>query len=93
MSNSLQPLAHQAPLSSHYLPEFEQTLGVGDGYGGLACCSPWGHKDLDTTEQLNWTEEERTKGYEKIFDEIIVENFSNVENEIVNQVQYVQRVP
>ena len=34
--------------------EFEQTLGVGDGQGGLACCSPWGHKALDTTEQLNW---------------------------------------
>ena len=24
--------------------------------GGLACCSPWGHKELDTTERLNWTE-------------------------------------
>ena len=33
--------------------EFEQALGVGDGQGGLACCSPWGHKELDTTEQLN----------------------------------------
>ena len=33
--------------------EFEQTLGVGDGQGGLACCSPWGHKELDMTEQLN----------------------------------------
>ena len=31
-------------------------LGVGEGQGSLACCSPWGHKDLDTTEQLNWTE-------------------------------------
>ena len=30
--------------------EFEQALGVGDGQGGLACCSPWGHKELDTTE-------------------------------------------
>ena len=30
--------------------------GVGDGQGGLACCSPWGCKELDTTEQLNWTE-------------------------------------
>ena len=38
-------------------------------------------------------EEEKKKGYEKIFEKIIVENFSNVENEIVNQVQYVQRVP
>ena len=37
-------------LSGH---EFEQTLGVGDGHGGLVCCSPWGHKELDTTEQLN----------------------------------------
>ena len=36
--------------------EFEQTLGVGDGQGGLACCSPWGHKESDMTEGLNWTE-------------------------------------
>ena len=34
--------------------EFEQALGVGDGQGGLACCCPWGRKELDTTEQLNW---------------------------------------
>ena len=33
--------------------EFEQVLGFGDGQGGLACFSPWGHKELDTTEQLN----------------------------------------
>ena len=33
--------------------EFEQALGVGDGQGSLACCSPWGHKESDTTEQLN----------------------------------------
>ena len=32
----------------------EQALGVGDGQGGdLGCCSPWGRKDLDMTEQLN----------------------------------------
>ena len=36
--------------------EFEWTLGVGDGQGGLACCNSWGHKELDTTEQLNWME-------------------------------------
>ena len=30
-------------------------LGVGDGQGGLACCNPWGHKESDTTERLNWT--------------------------------------
>ena len=29
---------------------FEQTLGVGDGQGGLVCCSPWGHKESDMTE-------------------------------------------
>ena len=33
--------------------EFEQSLGVGDGQGRLACCSPWGHKESDTTESLN----------------------------------------
>ena len=36
--------------------EFEWTLGVGDGQGGLACCDSWGRKDSDMTEQLNWTE-------------------------------------
>ena len=34
--------------------EFEQAPVVGDGQGGLACCSPWGLKELDMTEQLNW---------------------------------------
>ena len=33
---------------------FMQAPGVGDGQGSLGCCSPWGHKELDTTEQLNW---------------------------------------
>ena len=36
--------------------EFEWTPGVGDGQGGLARCSPWGRKDSDTTERLNWVE-------------------------------------
>ena len=36
--------------------EFVQALGVDDGQGGLACCDSWGHKELDTTEQLNRTE-------------------------------------
>ena len=35
--------------------EFGWTPGVGDGQGGLACCSPWSHKELDTNERLNWT--------------------------------------
>ena len=33
--------------------EFEQAPGDGDGQGNLACCSPWGHKESDMTEQLN----------------------------------------
>ena len=33
--------------------EYEQALGVGDGQGSLACCSPGGHKESDTSEQLN----------------------------------------
>ena len=36
--------------------EFEQAPGVCDGQGSLACCNPWGHKQSDMTEQLNWTE-------------------------------------
>ena len=34
--------------------EFEQALGVGDGQGSLACSSPGGCKELDTTERLNY---------------------------------------
>ena len=33
--------------------EFGWTPGVGDGQGVLACCSSWGHKESDMTEQLN----------------------------------------
>ena len=36
--------------------EFEQALGVSDGQGSLACCSPWGCKESDLTERLNWTD-------------------------------------
>ena len=36
--------------------ESEQALGAGDGQGSLACCSPRGRKESDTTERLNWTE-------------------------------------
>ena len=36
-----------------YGHKFEQTPGVGDGQGSLACCSSWGCKELDMTEQLN----------------------------------------
>ena len=33
--------------------EFEQALGGGDGQRSLECCSPWSHKEVDTTERLN----------------------------------------
>ena len=58
------------------------------------------HRDL--WDHIKWTniriigvpeEEEKKKGYEKIFEEIIAENFPNMEKEIVNQVQEAQRVP
>ena len=35
--------------------KFEQTLGVGDGQGSMACYSPWHRKELNMTEQLNWS--------------------------------------
>ena len=47
----------------HHWPnghEFEQTLGDGERQGGLTCCSPWGHKELDTTKCLN---NNHTKGF------------------------------
>ena len=47
--NEMVGLHHQ--LDGH---EFEQSLGVSDGQGSLAYCSPWGHKESDMTEcELN----------------------------------------
>ena len=40
------------------MDEFEQALGVDDGQGRLSSCNPWSHKELDTTEWLNWIHEE-----------------------------------
>ena len=42
--------------------EFGWTPGVGDGQGGLACCSSWGRKESDTTGQLNWTDRLSLRG-------------------------------
>ena len=44
-------------LSGH---EFEQAPGVGDGQGSLVCCNLWGHKELDTTELMNWPDSSLT---------------------------------
>ena len=46
--------------------EFEQALGIGDGKGGLACYSPCGHKELDTSEQLNWAEGRKRPKFQPI---------------------------
>ena len=36
--------------------EFEKAPGVGDGHGSLVCFSPWGRKESEKTERLNWTD-------------------------------------
>ena len=51
----------------------------------------WDH--IKCTNIIGVPEEEKKKGHEKIFEEIIVENFPNMEKEIVNQVQKAQGVP
>ena len=53
----------------------------------------WGNIKHTSVQIIGVLEEEKVKGYEKIFEEIIVENFSNMGKEIVTQVQEVQRVP
>ena len=47
--------------------EFEQAQGVCDGQVSLACCSPWGHKESEMTEQLNWTKLKDFTHMEKSF--------------------------
>ena len=54
---------------------------------------PLGQYQMHQHSNYRTPEEEKEKGYEKIFEEIIVENFPNMEKEIVNQVQEAQRVP
>ena len=53
----------------------------------------WEHIKCTNIQIIRVPEEERKRWYEKIFKEIIVENFPNMENEIVNQVQEARRVP
>ena len=54
--------------------KFEQAPGVGDGQGSLACCSPWGRKESDMTERLNWIE------HDLILTSWILSPFLNGEN-------------
>ena len=49
-SDSLEKIGWHHLFDGH---EFDKALGVGDRQGSLACCSPWGHKELDITNQLN----------------------------------------
>ena len=53
----------------------------------------WDNIKHTNIQSIGVPEEEKKKGYEKIFEEIIVENFPNMEKEIVSQVQEAQRVP
>ena len=52
----------------------------------------WDHMKHTNIQIIGVPEEEKKKGYKKIFKEIVVENFPNMEKEIVNQVQEAQRV-
>ena len=56
--------------------EFDWTPGVGDGQGGLACCSSWGRKELNTTERLNWN-------IEDLLSFLFVSAATNVNTEII----------
>ena len=53
----------------------------------------WDNLKYTNIRIIGVPEEEKKKGYEKFFEEIIVENFANMEKETVNQVQETQRVP
>ena len=53
----------------------------------------WDHIKCTNIRTIGVPEEEKKKGYEKIFEEIRVENFPSIEKEIVNQFQDAQRVP
>ena len=53
----------------------------------------WDNIKRTNIQIIGIPEEDKKKGYEKIFEDIIVENFPNMEKEIVNQVQEVQSVP
>ena len=66
-------------LSGH---EFEQNPGNGEGQGSLACCSPQGHKELDTTEQLK---SNTMASSEQIMIRIVSENDSRVTLERVER--------
>ena len=71
--------------------EFEQAPGVGDGHGSLACCSPWGRKESDTTEWLN-NKETLTEGTSGWNDCKNLEGKRPIERSAVTFCQGVQQV-
>ena len=64
--------------------EFEHPLGVGDGQRSLVCCSPWGRKELDTTEQLNWS---RFGAYLVQFSSVANPNLNTNDSFLINILQ------
>ena len=65
--------------------EFEQALGDGEGQGGLACCSPWGHKESDTTEWLS----NKNKGF--LGGSVVKNLLANVRN--LDSIPQVRKIP
>ena len=53
----------------------------------------WDNIKCTNIQTIRVPEEEKKKGYKKVFEEMIIENFPNMEKEIVNQIQEAQRVP
>ena len=69
--------------------EFEQILGVGNGQGCLVCCSPWGHKESDTTERLNWTDFSLCKFlFPSIFFSSILLPYDNIKWERIRDIYF-----
>ena len=65
-------IGQQHQLNGH---EFEQILGDSEGWGSLACCSPWRHKESDSTEQINNNNNEE-------FRVMIVKMIQNLKNKM-----------
>ena len=62
--------------------EFEQAPRVGEGQGSLARCSPWGHKESDTTDQLNWIELKHNNNNKN--QDIFKKNNTSIYNKVPN---------
>ena len=70
------------------LHEFEEALGVGEGQGSLVCCSPWGHKELDMTERVNWTQ----FGLGKCFEASSQSNHRDTHHWLLHKIHFLSHV-